>query len=209
MKKILFIIGLLVLSCNSFAEIGAVTETGDEVVLFEDGTWIYRDEKLRQKQEIVLNDIIFSKSDESTFLVKSNRLNIGVWIDPKKWSFSKTDTADASEFSFKLKDEDLYGMLISEKIEIPLETLKDVAIHNAESVSTYFRVSKQEYRNVNGIQVLMLEMIATIENIDFVYYGYYFSNSNGSVQLLTYTSNNLKDNYLTDIEALLNGITEF
>lgn len=209
MKKILFIIGLLVLSCNLFAEIGAVTETGDEVVLFEDGTWIYRDEKLRQKQEIVLNDIIFSKSDESTFLVKSNRLNIGVWIDPKKWSFSKTDTADASEFSFKLKDEDLYGMLISEKIEIPLETLKDVAIHNAESVSTYFRVSKQEYRNVNGIQVLMLEMIATIENIDFVYYGYYFSNSNGSVQLLTYTSNNLKDNYLTDIEALLNGITEF
>lgn len=59
-----------------------------------------------------------------------------------------------------------------------------------------------------GVKVLLLQMNGTMQGIRFSYYGYYFSNSNGTVQFVTYTSTNLITSYLPKIELLLNGIVE-
>ena len=69
-------------------------------------------------------------------------------------------------------------------------------------------ITKEEYRIVNGAKVLLLQMNGTMQGIKFSYYGYYFSNSNGTVQFVTYTSTNLITSYLPKIELLLNGIVE-
>ena len=69
-------------------------------------------------------------------------------------------------------------------------------------------VVKEEFRNVNGMKVLLLHMNGTIQGIKFSYYGYYYSNSNGTVQFITYTSQNLLDGFKSKIEDLLNGIVE-
>jgi hypothetical protein len=45
-----------------------------------------------------------------------------------------------------------------------------------------------------------------ISGINIAYSGYYFSNGTGSVQLLTYTSKALVEEYQTVMEDLLNGI---
>ena len=47
-----------------------------------------------------------------------------------------------------------------------------------------------------------------MSGVVFVYYGYYFSNKNGTVQLLTYTSDNLFPFYVEEMEILLNGFVE-
>lgn len=54
----------------------------------------------------------------------------------------------------------------------------------------------------------MMQMSGTIRGMRFTYYGYYYSNSNGTIQLLTYTGENLFPNYLNDIEEFLNGLVE-
>lgn len=41
-----------------------------------------------------------------------------------KWSFTKSNSNEVSEFQFTLKEKDAYVMLITEKIEMPIETLK-------------------------------------------------------------------------------------
>jgi hypothetical protein len=187
------------------AQINAITDTGNEVILYNDGTWKYLNEETNESEEIPVNDKKFLKDSKSTFLVKSQKLNIGIWINPKIWSFTKGTSNDEYEFEFEKKDEDLYGMLISEKMEIPLETLKSIAIENAKSTAPDVKVVKEEYRNVNGVQVLMMQMTGTIQGVKFTYYGYYYSNSNGTIQLLTYTGENLFSNYLNDIEEFLNG----
>jgi len=51
----------------------------------------------------------------------------------------------------------------------------------------------------------LIQMDGTTQGIRFSYYGYYFSNSNGTIQFVTYTSQNLLDNYVNDCEELLNG----
>ena len=104
------------------------------------------------------------------------------------------------------KGEDLYAMIITEKFEIPISTLKDVALENGRDVSPDLKIVKEEYRNVNGLDLLLMQMDGTIQGIKFSYYGYYYSNESGTVQFLTYTSQNLLAEYKSDIEDLLNGL---
>lgn len=186
----------------------AVTETGDEVILFENGTWKYQNEYDLLEKEILTNSTIFEKDKQSTFLLKSSKLNIGVYLNPKTWSFKKAADNAEAEYELQLKDGDLYAMVITEKVEIPLETLKSIALENGRTVAPDLKVVKEEYRVVNGLKVLLLQLNGTMQGIKFSYYGYYFSSANGTVQFVTYTSQNLLDSYRPESEKLLNGFVE-
>ena len=208
MRKVI-LTGLILISVQFLtAQISAVTETGDEVILYEDGTWKYLNDSIIENAEIPVNEKEFLKSKKSTFLVKSKKLNVGIWINPKNWSFTKGIENDAFEYQFRKKGDDLYAMLISEKMQIPIETLKGVAVENAKSAAPDIKIIKEEYLNVNGIKVLMLQMSGTLQGLRFTYYVYYYSNSNGTIQLITYTAENLFPNYLEDIEEFLNGLVK-
>ncbi len=54
----------------------------------------------------------------------------------------------------------------------------------------------------------MLNMTATIQGIKVFYYGYYFSGPSGTVQFVTYTTQNLMDKYYRTMEELLNGLVK-
>lgn len=207
--KILMMLCLLVLNTNLItAQIAAITESGDQVILFQDGTWKYVEEEKNENQEIVLNEQKFEKNEKATFLVKSKKVNIGVWINAKEWTFLKAADGEAAEFQFQRKEEDLYAMLITEKIQIPIETLKGIAVQNAKSVSPDIKVTKEEYRIVNGTKVLMMQMSGTVQGMKFSYYGYYYSNPRGTIQFLSYTGENLFETYKGEMELLLNGLVE-
>lgn len=203
---------LLLICLTSFvmvqAQESAVTEKGEQVILFSDGTWKYENEDLLETTIIPLNSKKFYKDSNSTFLLKSNKFNIGFWLNPKKWSFKKAIDNPDAEYELELKNEDLYGMIITEKAYIPVETLRSIAIDNAKAMSTDINIVKEEYRIVNGIKVLLLHLNGTMQGINFFYYGYYYSNSNGTVQFITFTTQNLISSYKPACENLLNGIIE-
>jgi hypothetical protein len=207
MKKLclclFFIFSVTILS----AQERAVTETGEEVILYADGTWSFLNAGSEIK-EIPVNKKVFKKSKNASFLLKSSRVNLGFWLDPKKWSFKKAANNEDAEYELQLRDGDLYGMIITEKVEVPLEALKDIAIENGRAVAPDLKIVKEEYRTVNGTKVLLIQMNGTTQGIKFSYFGYYYSNSNGTIQFVTYTSQNLLDTYENDCEELLNGIVE-
>lgn len=208
MKK-LIIIGFLLLNANLiYSQINAVTESGNEVILYNDGTWAYLNDSININNQIPFNEKDYLKDAKSSFLVKSNKVNIGVWINPKNWNFSKGDDKDVAELKFQKKGEDLYAILIAEKMQIPIESLKEIAIDNAKTVASDVKIIKEEYRIVNGIKVLMMQISGTIQGIKFTYFGYYYSNTNGSIQLITYTGSKIFDDYYNDIELFLNGFVE-
>ena len=207
-RIILHVIILVCICIQSQAQINALTETGDKVHLFNDGTWKYVTEPETVSEEIKMNTQKFERNSKSDFLVKSTKFNVGVWINPKTWSFEKEKPEESAEFSFRKKNGDLYGMMICEKIPIPLESLKEIALSNARDAAPDIKLVKQEYRMVNGKKILMLQMKGTIQGLKFIYYGYYYSNENGTVQLLTYTGEKLMNEYIADAESLLNGLVE-
>jgi hypothetical protein len=191
-----------------YAQIKAVTETGDEVILYQDGTWKYLNKAEAANSEIILNEKEFTKSKNSTFLVRSKKVNIGIWMNPKDWNFTKGSENEAAEYQFQKKGGDLYAMLISEGMQIPVETLKGIAVQNAKDAAPDITIIREEYRKVNGIKVLMMQMSGTIQGMRFTYFGYYYSNKNGTIQLLAYTGENMFKNYVNDIELFLNGLVE-
>lgn len=200
---------MLLFSKNSYSQIHAITHMGDEVMLYDDGSWKYvNDSSSNILKEIKLNDTKFSKSKNSGFLVKSNKLKVGVWINSKKWRFNKAQSNEAAEYEFKNISEDMYGLIITERLEIPYETLKLAAVENAKNVAPDIEIMQEEYRIVNGTKVLMLQMQGTYQGIGVVYFGYYLSNESGSTQFLTYTSKNLFKEYSAEMEELLNGFVE-
>jgi len=209
MIKNLITLAILLLTISSFAQLNAVTENGDEVLLYKNNTWKYANDSLTAAIEMTRNDKLFTKDNTSSFLVKSSKTNIGVWMNPKDWNFTKETSGGPSEFSFNHKELDIYGMLIVEKAEIPVESLIDIAYNNAIEVAPDIKLVEKEYRSVNGQEVVMMKMKGTIQGIKFIYYGYYYSNSEGAYQFLTYTSQNLFNEYEEDMLKLLNGFSEY
>jgi len=208
MRTLLLLSAFLLFSTTSYCQIKAITDSGEEVFLYDDGSWKYTHVSEKILNEIKTNPKKFNKSDHATFLVKSKKFNIGFWLDPKKWKFEKAIHNPDAEYELELKGDDLYGMIISEKVEIPLDVLKEVALDNGRATAPDLHIVQQEYRVVNGLKVLLLQMNGSLQGIKFSYYGYYFSNPNGTVQFITYTSQNLLNNYREEIEELLNGLVE-
>jgi len=208
MSKQFFIFIFTALPFCIFSQINGVTEFGDQVVLYDDGTWVYINQDITLDEEIKTNPNEFTKSDAAKFLLKSNIVNIGVWLNAKEWKFSKAINNEDGEYELVLKNEDLYGTIITEKIEIPLKSLREIALSNARDVAPDTNIENQEYRKVNGIEVLMLEMSGTLSGINFGYKGYYYSNESGTVQMILYSAKNLMKSYDAKIETLLNGLVE-
>ncbi len=190
------------------AQIKAITENGDEVLLYENGTWKSKVNKSSLFGTTVIpeNQTPFKKDPASSFLLKSKVCNVGVWLNPSKWTISKGD--EPQEYKFVLKGESVYGMMITEKVGFPLEVLKNAALTNAQNASADVAVVKEEYRTVNGIRVIMMQMEGTLQGIKFTFYGYYYSNEQSSVQVLTWTVQDLFDSHKAEMEKLLNGLVE-
>ena len=133
---------------------------------------------------------------------------MGFWINPKKWTFKKATANTEAEYQLKFKEGDLYGMVIAEEIEVPLINLKELAFNNARKVAPDMKIVTEEYRIVNGLKVLMLEMNGTMQGIKFAYFSYYYSSPKGSLQFITYTSQELIKKYKSNCENLLSGIVD-
>jgi hypothetical protein len=207
--RVLFIAFLSLSFFNTtYCQIKAKTSEGKDVVLYDDGTWQYaEDEDLKEEGKkvfIPVSDTKYTKPGSSKTVFKSERAGYSVWYDNIKWKKTSKFNED-QEAQFQLKNGDAYVMSIAEGVEIPIETLGDIAIKNAENASPNVRVTHKEYRNVNGTDVLHMRLEGTLQGINFIYYGYYFSNKGGSVQLVGYTSANLFDKYKKDLEDFLNG----
>ncbi len=206
MTRIILLAALLCSQFFSKAQISAVTNSGDEVILYNNGTWKYVNKVDSPAKEIPTNNSNFQKPSGSTFKVNSTTVtNASVYLNPKKWEFKKAESG-ASEYKFELKAKDAYGMLITERIQIPLLTLKEAALMNAKNASPDINLVKEEYRTVNEIKLIYLQMEGSIQGIDFTYCGYYYSSEQGTVQLVTCTSKQLLKEYRSEMEDLLNGL---
>ena len=207
-----FLVGAI--SCNQFTKksepIAAITNKGVVVMLNEDGTWEFAD-KVSQgnKQKINNTDSLLrvlnnANTGNSSSVVKSAKTNIEVNINPDKWTVKKEDAGEAAEYSFALKGNDAYGMLITERIAMPLDALKKAALANAASAAPDIKVVDEEIKNIGGEKVLFMQMDGTISGVKFSYLGYYYSSDKGTVQFITYTSQNLLKENRKDMEDLLN-----
>ncbi len=185
-------------------EIMATTTDGRDVSLNPDGTWHYvKEAETSSRSDGGLPQ--FFKPKSATVLLKGKRVKYGLWYDRSKWLPDQDIDNTSAEFELTHVEGDRYVVIIPERIQIPLETLRIAAIANAKKVAPDTRISFEEKRIVNDRKILCLKMDATIQGIPVSYINYYYSGKAGAVQLMTYTGQNLVEEYQSDIMDLLNG----
>ena len=163
MKKI-FTLAVLLQSLTFIAQQRALTEDGKEVVLFDNGTWKFVNESdAKVLETIVTNNNVFEKTKTASFLMKSKKMDVGVYFDPKKWKLATQKISPHVEYFFaeRNSNDGYFGFMITEKVQIAtLKNLKDLIIENVNRNVDYFRLKESEYRTVNGMKVLYIRYAA-------------------------------------------------
>ena len=199
------------LAIHGNAQTKAISDQGREVTLFDNGTWKYSHDSTSANapDSLQLNPVSFAKSADAGFLVKSTTFNVGVSINPADWTYTgRHENEKNPEYHFSAKTIDGYAMLITETVGVDLVSLKRAALSNARSASFDIQETYADYRMVNGIKVVCLEMKGTVSGIQLAYLGYYCSNENGTVQLLAYCSLQQYEKMKPALTQFLNGLTE-
>jgi len=193
---------LLVIAASaaiSQTAIKARTETGKEVILSPDGTWKYAPEASPTTSSTA------SKPAEAKTLFKRPQGNFGIWYDNEKWTI--VDDADnEGRVHFKLRRGDAYAFVLIEEISIPISTPREVALENAKAAAPDARIIFEENRTVNKTQVLCMKIEGTVKGIPFRYYGYYYGGKQGTIQVLTFTGQDLFAKYEQEFTDFLNGL---
>jgi hypothetical protein len=146
---------LLAVSVSSVgAQTRASTEDGKPVILYPDGTWRHATSGTPQ-----VRDFVHVKPEASKQLYETRRGNYQVWYDGVKWKPRKPPQENV-EAVFVHGQGEAWVMVISERLSIPLSTLRSAAIANAANAAPDVRVTLEERRQVNGIEVLCCRWMA-------------------------------------------------
>lgn len=124
-------------------------------------------------------------------------------FDRNKWR--QTENPQPGRLNFVHSTGDGYVMIISERLQVSPDALVQVAITNARNVAPDTKVIQDEPRVVNGVPVRCLVLDGTMQGIKFRFFGYYYAGAAGSIQVVTYTSDNLYTEYKADFEEFLDG----
>ena len=187
----------------------ATTDKGKKVILHDNGTWEYYIEKKvkikEEKKEEVKKEYIKSESLKTE--LKGNRKAYSIWYDESKWTSSKLKSNDKNiEYEFKSKNNNSNAIMIYEKTSIPIDTLKELVLFNANNDGVNLQLLNSEYRNVNNNDLLLIKYSIIIQGYSYIYYIYIFSNKKGSYQLITKTEASSFDEIMNDLEELINGL---
>ncbi len=178
----------------------ATTEDGRKVQLYKDGTWKYATGETKATPSGIPSG--------STEKVVDPKGLATVWFDPNKWT-KQSDSQQLSQsasISMVHKSREAYAMVIAERIPVPLATLKSFALENAKKAAPDVKIVLEENKKINGADVLVMDMAGTLRGIPFRYHGLYWSSDKGAVQVVTYTSQNIFEEYKSDLDNLLYGV---
>jgi hypothetical protein len=205
-------------SSSLLAQIKAVTENGDTVYLYTNGTWSYEleefNEEFNEEFDALSNEVQFDtitkpivKSNNSTEKITSKLDFINFYYDKKLWKRIPPGTINSeAEFAFKHKEKDVFAAIISEEIEIGMTMIYQAAIMNAENGSgNPVNIIKKEIRTVNGVPMIHAIFEANFNGFEATFMGNYYSGENGTVQFISWTGTNIFQKHKDEMEALING----
>lgn len=173
-------------------EVRAITENGKQVILRSDGTWSYA--KPLKQDEIKPQLAYVGK--RGVFILE---------LVPGQWRRGQVDPSSDAEVVYAHADGDVYGQVIAERIEIPIQSLKKIVLTNMEQVAADAKLIQDEKRTVNGKEVHCITVDATVAGIPLTYHCYLLSGKEGTFQVMTWTGRNLFGEVKPDMEAFLNG----
>ena len=196
---------LYLLHGRLIAQIKAITDTGDEIILLDDKTWRYKIEK--NKLDLNTNKKT-SETNNSNQLIKSNIGDFGVSINPNTIKTNSYSFNKDAEFTFASKNGKFWALFMTEKISFPLKFLKDLKIKSMKDKIESFEILKEDERIVNGMKIMHVQLKGTSKNFNFVYCIYFASSESSTSQLFSYCLESDFENNRENMYKFLDGFTQ-
>jgi hypothetical protein len=112
---------------------------------------------------------------------------------------------EAGNYQFEHSSKAAYIKVISEPAQVPFEKTADIALRNARAVDANAKEVRRGSRLVNGVRMAFSEYEATVNNIAVVFYGHYYSDDAGTIQVLGWSTRDLIDSYRDKIDGFVSG----
>jgi hypothetical protein len=128
-----------------------------------------------------------------------------VWVDRARWKAQQSTRSDGLFLLTHMRGE-AWVVVATDVTPAPMAALKQLALEHARKVATDVRLTREEWRWVNGLEVLCLQFDATVQGIPLTYFGYYHSHEKGTIQLLAYARQQRFGEFQGELAGLLNGL---
>ncbi|OAV45200.1 hypothetical protein [Lewinella sp. 4G2] len=215
---LLLAIALLLPIISVSAQTLAVTEYGDTIFVYDNGTWSYDmlDEMpeqetvfdyLNQELDIVEIEAPFTTPAKAQKVLTAPNDMFDVKYDASVWKRVPPATLNEdATFAIQGKERDIWCVVIAEETEISKDKLLLIAKNTLdESSGKKSEILSVEARNVNGTDLLRGVLKADLNGLVIVFDSYYYSNDAGSVQFVTWTTETVWKRNQEMIHDLLNG----
>jgi len=123
--------------------------------------------------------------------------------DPSQWKPQSINAAGVSQLSYLPGD--LWVKVITERIEVPVDSLPDIVLSNAKDEDPNAKIVKRGWRMVNGTRLTFLEYELSIKGIQVTFYNHMCSGPFGTIQIAAWTGRSLIDEFRPVIERLVSG----
>lgn len=192
-----------------FADEVVKTKDGREIILKDNKTWDYKPRSAESKQPehaAAAPLLSFSREKGAISELRDDKMNFSIWYDPGRvrQTFSKQNPD--VKYSFALKENYGFAMVIPEPISMTPELVTRVAIEAARKVDPEAKLSKIEYRIINKKKILHLTYDAKVYGNPFVYNSYIYTSENLTIQFITYTIRSKLAEAEKDLFDLMNGL---
>ena len=202
---------------STFSQIKAVTEKGDTIYVYNNGKWSYEPQEFNESKsqfdyfsyelKVDTARTSFTKPELSKKEVQNQNGQFSIYYDESKWKRVPAATLNEdAEFAFQAKESDVWCVVISEETAIEKDALIKIAKKTMEdNTGSPVTINHVEYRVVNGKPVIRGLLAANFSGISFMFDTYYYSDERGSVQFVTWSSDQIWKKNQDLIENLLNG----
>jgi len=200
MKRLfLFFIFFILGTLSLFSQDNIVMYNGKKVILHSDFTWEYlRSDSKQETSRIIEMDI------ENKSLINSDNGKYGVYIDDAKWQQTSGMNVQAG-IQLKNSDDTAYAMLIYDGLEIPLESMEELMILNANNLDPNSRVISSEKCNVGSLTGQLITYTAESAGLNFIFFSFVTASKKGTIQFTCFTLESAFEGLRDDFIDLISG----
>ena len=149
-------------------------------------------------------DLVFSPTSGDIGAIDLLDGHVRIRYAPADWEEQDIDVGGGRQFLNE--QEEILLTTIEERFQIPIEAMYEIVLENAEDTGAEVTEIRRGERNINGERMGFVEWRSVFNGFDLTYLSHFYSDAEGSVQVIAWTSSNIFEDRRDSIELLASGI---
>ena len=195
------ILALLLIATLSFADEIVTDSKGRKIILRDDKTWDFQAAAVPEKGDVLK----LEKGQGLDKVLKTRGGKVTIHYDSSKWRQTK-DVNSNAEYTFQNAENTGFGMLIYDGLPIPLETMEEIVIKNANAIDPNASIQEIEKCTVNGTAGELITYLASSSGLDFVFFSFVATKEKGTIQYTFYTLKTVFDSLKPSFLEAIAGV---